>query len=581
MRVGPWSEGKGRGRLGIAIVAVLLLASGCGSSDRDSSPREEVPAESASSRSPGESGDGEMDGRVQMEFLDAVATIPPYPIVTDLHLSSEVLGTAIDEMWERSVLPRERLGEVAARVDGEELTYRDLAVEAVTRFGRTHLEEFVRDWIVLSEMRGRGIEIDDAEVEEGILETLDTFVKVRRKDVYYTRFRATEAALSLTARVRKVLEKAFAADAGKPRFDPENDLLTMGAYMTVFFGRYDIRFLTEWGPDRLGDGAAAIVNGTPIPIEAALPFVLARLCDDQLDVSLGDLVNATLAKREFARNGVTIDPSVADLMVASRRATAAGPIPWEAIIESKGRVDPLRSESIGWIRRKFDVWVGLEEILGPIDEMEVVEYFRDQQVMIGRAAVKAARLETLTIEPGTCRRKNPEGRAIAKRKVDRAVEALRAGEDFSEAVMDYSEEPATRRYAEVIVGGEKERIAGAPRDTNIRDSSLPDEVAAAVFFAPVGEWIGPIRTERGFVVAMPLGAREPTAFPYESEPYQDLDGNGRYDEGEPFDDSPNPNGVWDVGRRRFAQNELLTDRAVAWIEGLREKAEIEIYRETR
>ena len=129
--------------------------------------------------------------------------------------------------------------------------------------------------------------------------------------------------------------------------------------------------------------------------------------------------------------------------------------------------------------------------------------------------------------------------------------------------------------------GERRAVAGAPRDTNIRDSSLPDEVAAAVFFAPVGEWIGPIRTARGYVIALPLGVRGPSAFPYESEPFQDVDGDGRWSEGEPFDDAPNPNGVWDVGRRRFAQNELLTDRAGEWIDGLRLRAEIENYRESR
>jgi hypothetical protein len=323
------------------------------------------------------------------------------------------------------------------------------------------------------------------------------------------------------------------------------------------------------------------VDGRPIPLDAAFPFVLARLCDAQLDVSLGDLIDATLARQAFAASQVVVDPSVADFMVEQRRATGMGIIPWEAIIDEKGRMNPLRTESIAWIRHKFDVWVGIEEILGPLDEVEVLQYFTDQQVMIGRAAVKLVTLKTLTEEVSTCRRKNPEGRAIARRKIDKALEELRAGEDFSKVVMHYSEEPGTRRYVTTTVAGNEIKVAGAPVATNIRDSRVPDEVAAAAFFAPYGEWIGPNRTLDGFVILEVVGGKPPTPFPYDSEPYQDLNENGRWDEGEPHDDTLLPNDTWDAGRRSFAYNELLTDRAARWIASLREKADIENYRISR
>ncbi len=506
-------------------------------------------------------------GRSQ-DALAVLRTRPLYDMPEDWVAFEPLLAEIARESWPRSVVAQDELDETLATVNGVAITGLDLAKELILRFGLEPWRELFSDMVSLADTAGRGIDVSDAEIERGVGMILSTS-RTPNADQYRRRFGKGPARLRLEAKAEAARRKAFAQDKGRDEFR-EKDGLEYVIWHPVQVDRYPAAPATEYGYDRLPEGAVAEVHGAAVPVELVLPYVLSFMKPVEREVALDGLIDATLVAQELERRGIRVDPVDVDRMIAERERMTAGGIAWRKLIESKGKFNPLTAETVGFVRRRLSLQLALDQIEGSPDEAEIVEYFNRHQPMIGRSSVKLQTIRFPLYRP------NGEPldafeMAQVKIAVDRALDALRGGMAFNDAVREFSRDPKTRRVTEVF----GKRVAGDIGATNIRDGVVDECIAMMGFFARPGEWVGPIRSPRWYDIVQPYWNRLPVAYPYEDESYTDMNENGVFDPGEPWVDF-NGNGKRDFGRRRFALNEFLRDRSLAFTEDLREKAEIEI-----
>lgn len=588
--------------LAIGLTVLVTLAAGCGENgaegdeiraaeaDRTSAGEPlaasaETSRESATEEPGGDAATvvGPADDEtpaVRRSAVEVLLEREPAPFPTDWLESEPLIGEIIEEGWARSPIARGELDRVVAVVDGEELTGLDLAKECLLRWGgvpfhhQIPFDDLARELLSLAEARHAGFEITDDEVEAVVNQSLR---KIGSRDFEHHEVRTGECEpiVRLKAKGELARRKLFARDKGRPEFR-EKDALEYIEWSPHFVAHYPHALASEYGYARLPDGAAALMNGVPLSLDIALPYVLSCVGPIQREISLDDLIDATVLDQELARRGVTVDPVEVDAIVAQRERTKAGGlIPWRLLLRSKGTADKNRGVSVGYVRRMFRCWIAVDQIEGEVSDDDVLRYFERQSPMIGRASVRLASIR-FPLRDG---RENPLGpieEAKVRLALDKALDELRGGADFYEVVAKYSRDAETRRWTEV--DGVEGRVCGDIGLTNVRDGMIREEIAAAGFLARRGQWIGPIRTPHGYEIVMPFVVREPAVFPLEDEVFTDMNSNGRYDPDEPFDDA-NFNSQWDAGRRFFALNEARRDRALAFLAEARAKADIEIRQE--
>lgn len=506
------------------------------------------------------------------DAIDTLVATPAYPFPEDLFAFEPRLPAVIDAAWEHSPIARESLDDVVAVVGDVELTYLDLARECVLRFGTDPLKDFSRVLLSLVEGAGRGILVSDEEIESAVTEHLRTN-RMRDDRGYMLRTGNTPEYLRLEMKAVLLRRAAFAADRGDDTFK-EKHVVEYIVYEPAFFDRYRLGLATRYGYERFAKEAVGEVDGVPIPLDVVLSHVLSHISPIQVQISLEDLIDATLYDLDLADRGIEISEEEIDGMIGTRLEMRSGPIPWEAQIRNRGIYDENHDLSVGFVRRRMKLMLGLDRIRGPLEEVDIIRYYEANQPMIGRSAVRVQAIRIYLVDPVTLLPKGPVAQAKAQIALEKVLGELEAGGDFDKLVLKYSEDVETRRYSEVKIDGEDVVVAGNLGLTNARDGLLPDEISCAAFFVPPGEWVGPIRTKKGWEIIRTYWAREPFYFPYDDEPYTDINENGRKDDGELHEDL-NGNGNWDAGRRFFAMNELRRDRGQAYLAELRSKTTIE------
>ena len=566
---------------GLMLGSLMLMLSACGSSEAPSgdgpsaalakevAPRVESPPDDME---PPRKSKKEQ----KQDAIDTMLAVGPFEFSEEIVSEEPLLHQMIEDLWKKSPIPRDLVEdeETVAVVDGEAITYLDLARECIFRFGSHALTQLVNELITIVDLKGRGIEITEEETDKAVQDVLGRSLAIKSVKSWCQAHQSCEARLRLSSRNEAGVKQAYAADSGRGRFAP-SDFVAFIAYMDFFHKRYRVGLATEYGFDRFPEGSVGEIDGVPIPLRLALPVVLSKLTPIQVRIALEDLIDSRVVNREFERLGLEVADEDVDAMVVQRQTQSRSLISWEVQLKNKGTLDPNRAQTLGFVRRKFKLWLGLDQLLGPIAEEEVFPYFQAQQLMMGRATVTLSATWFYMVDPLTLRTKGPEGKAKTRINLEKALRALEKGEPFDEVVMKFSEDVKTRRYTKPEFGPSDELVAGDIGITNVRDARLPDEIAAAGFLLREGEWIGPIRTREGFVIVEVTHARPPRPYPFDGELFTDSNDNGRRDENEPFEDTYS-NGQWDSGRRFFAHNELRNDRAHAWVAEIRKKAKVEI-----
>lgn len=590
----------------VCLSTALLVISGCGgdsgvsdasrdapastkvetsnSSEADRGVREGEAAPSSAEPNAAEADEAEDrtvgggDGpRIRVNAVESLKAREPAPFPQDWIETEPLVAEMIEQGWARSPISRDELDQVVAVVNGEELTGLDLAKECLLRWGgvlvngNLPFDDLARELMSLAEVRHAGIEITEEELDVVATQALR---KANARDMAHHEQRTGEcpAIFRLKAKGELARRKLFARDKNRPEFR-EKDALEYIEWSPYFVAHYPHALASEYGYARLPEGAGALMNDVPLSLDIALPYVLSFVGPIQREISIDDLIDATVLRQELDRLGVSVDPAEVDLMVEERERTKAGGlIPWRLLLRSKGINDRTRGVSVGYVRRTFKCWLALDKIAGELDEADVLRYFDQQTPMIGRASIRLAAIRFPLLD-GEEHPLGPIDEAKVRIDLDKALDALRDGVPFFEVAAKYSRDPETRRWTEV--DGVEGRVCGDVGLTNIRDGVLREELSAAGFLARSGQWIGPIRTPRGLEIVMPYVVRAPSVFSLDDEPYNDVNGNGRYDADEPYDDL-NFNQQWDAGRRFFALNEARRDRGLAFIADARERADIEM-----
>jgi len=503
----------------------------------------------------------------EMKERDAI------PIPPDFGYDHELWGAANEATIRLAGIDPERLDDVYGTVDGTPITYREVVEEAVLRFGEQFVNDYRGDLIMLAEILGAGVEVTEKDLEIGS----ETFwTQLRQKGInnwqqLRRRYNWTEEFFRWKVFLNEGGEKVFAADFGEEEEGNEEEEVNpffKHVWMSEIVARYPM--VTRYGPggNDLPDGVLAMVGERPIRAMDVAPYLLPNLKQFHFDMAFESLAERQAVLDELAELGVVVTDDEVQARVEEERARYADNLfGYEAMLQ-------FQETNLVMERRKFRAWLAYNKLHGTPTGAELREHFDRNPVYFGRGAVAAAEIKTTALDPETGRLKGPDAWEKALERIREAEQELRSGQDFARVVMRYSENPATKKYKqETLFGNRQRRVAGSIGIFPIKSGRMTDEIATAAFLCPKGEWIGPVRSRDGYHLVQVVDVKDPRDMPFEEEPYTDINGNGKYDPGEPHADL-NGNGHWNPGQRDIVLDDFQSERVGRWVADIVARAEI-------
>ncbi len=182
--------------------------------------------------------------------------------------------------------------------------------------------------------------------------------------------------------------------------------------------------------------------GEPVPTD---PEALAQLRRQELESLVNELVMIQAAQRD----SIAVAPSDVEAQVAAtlseQERRFGGRTAFEAALEAEGMSLQQYRETVAegvrraGIRQQFEAVLQRDRRPPPVTDAEVREFFEARRAELGRrpATIEFAQV-VVTPEP------SDSARAAATAEAQRAIEALREGEDFETVARRFSDDPGTR-----------------------------------------------------------------------------------------------------------------------------------------
>ncbi len=182
--------------------------------------------------------------------------------------------------------------------------------------------------------------------------------------------------------------------------------------------------------------------GEPVPTD---PEELAQLRRQELESLVNELVMIQAAQRD----SIAVAPNDVESQVAAtlseQERRFGGRAAFEAALETEGMTLQQYRETVtegvrrAGIRQQFEAVLQRDRRPPPVTDAEVREFFEARRAELGRrpATIEFAQV-VVTPEP------SDSARAAATAEAQRAIEALREGEDFETVARRFSDDPGTR-----------------------------------------------------------------------------------------------------------------------------------------
>ncbi len=479
-----------------------------------------------------------------------------FPLPADIGSDSEMRQTAVASMITRMDLSEAKLSSVVAEVNGEPITYRDLVRASVMRFGEAPVGMLLMERVILAEIKGRQdlaakegetFEITAAEIDAGEQTFLRDNVPGKTKEQYLLESHFTPEYFRYQVYLNAASEKMFMEDAEFKNKADANPMF-MQIWSQNLYGQYkSVSRFTENGEALPADVFGTIGDASVTTLDLA-PMVMPGLSLPRQEKAIDDLIDQALLRQELKARGITVtDAEVIAAVSAEREKFRGDFFGYEAYLPYLDSTLPLEVE-------KFRLWLGIEKIMGKPTEEEIGAHFAKNLPLIGSAVATTCQLSTIAVDPMTELPKGADAWERALERIKKPLAELESGANFNMLVMRDSEDgPEIKKWGNTDTT--KERVAGSLGFFSPKKPRLEiDEAVAALSFAlRVGEWAGPVRSRSGYHLIRLAEAKGPRPVGLEGESFTDLNGNGRYDWPETIQDT-NKNGKWDEGEPFVDQN---------------------------
>lgn len=394
---------------------------------------------------------------------------------------------------------------VAAVVRGDVVSMDEFRDALVARFGGTPegqqvLDNLVTDLAVEAERERLGIEVTDAELDAYIAgvekqverasagtKTLDQFLAEQQT----SREKFRELSRKFLVRQRLAGKALGTSDEVRP------------ADLKMWLDSLREKAGIVLDPEKLPAGAYARVGDRTI---GALEFgkeLLRSLPGDRLESALWDVAISRAVRQELKEKGVELGPEDVDRAVDELRAEfgkdprlAEGGVTFEKAIEQMRHmtVDELKRDPV------FLAQVGIDKMIrAGLTKEDVRKYWEEHSDRYGEARTFLQLLIRGDDDGPSPFGKVTRPMADARKKIEAILERYRQGEPFEKLVKEESE-------------ARSEKVKPEQEIEVTRETPMPRALSVAVFEAPVGEVVGPIRTSFGYTLVKVLDVRPAPTF---------------------------------------------------------------------
>ena len=502
-------------------------------------------------------------------IFPTLAEREPFDIPEDFGRDHRHWSAAYESAIRMSQLDPERFDTEVGYVNGTPVLFREVLEEAVMRFGEKFVEQYKNELILIAEISGNEVEVTEEELAIGEKTMWDLLGKkgIRNAEQLEAKFKWTEEMLRFKAYLEEGGKKIFAKDMGVE--DPsETEVFFQNVWMSEVVNRYETR--SRYGQSEgLEEGVLAQVGDRVIRAIDVAPFLVPSLKPFHFEMAFDSLVEAILVKQELAKMGVFVTEAEIDERIErERRKYANSLFNYETMLG-------LGETNVVMERRKFRGWLALSKKLGEPSDEELREHFKRNPVFFCRGAVAACEIKTTVTDPDTGMSKGDDAWEQAEAKILEAKSELDNGAPFQQLVARFSEDPNTKKIENAtLFGGEHKRVGGSIGIFPIKEGRMANEIAAAAFLAAKDQWIGPVKGRDGYHLLYLLDTKPPRDLPFDDEEFTDMNGNGKFELGEPFFDG-NDSGNWNKGQRDNVRDDFEDERLGRWMSDLVSRARVE------
>ena len=394
---------------------------------------------------------------------------------------------------------------VAALVGDEVITMAEFKASLVERFaktdaGREALEAFVEGEVVRREALRRGVEVSTAEVDAYVAKTeRDVIEKSMRTQTLadlLKQEKTTMAEFRKFCRDLLARQKMARQDTG---IEGEISQGALGVWLLDLKSRLGV---VVGGPS-LPAGVHARIGNYLVTDAIFADRLLDALGEDKLESALWDVAISVAVRQRLAADGVKIEPAdVEDAIEGLRDEFEEDPRFQQTNLKFEQYVEAVRKLTLDELRRDplFLAQVGLAKTISRrLTADEIRTYWEENRDRYGEQ-----RTFIHLLIRADDRRSGPFGGgsrsyAEAKEMIDAVYVRLLRGTPFERLVNEASED--------------RDKFKRPDRQIPVtKASALPDAWKKAVFDAPVGEVVGPIRSPFGYHLLKVIEVRPDPGF---------------------------------------------------------------------
>ncbi|GEM_PF-1487798 len=404
--------------------------------------------------------------------------VPSQPAAIDIAPSpTEPLSAGPSPPPEGSQAPTPLPGNVAATVNGREISTIDYYSALVELIGDTALNFLITQMVVDQALRARGLEIDQNAVDAR-LAAIEQQVAPNSLEDYIRSTGLTDDIFQSVIRSGIGTETLMRAEAGIPPDAPfPANLNPEQWFRDGLLPTAQIERTKETAPD----GVAAVVNGEKIPSKHWLHYCRELAADANEARLLQQLIDEELVHQELEKANVVISEQDAEEEIAVQKKLfeedpRSGDMSFQEYLLAQGQTLESLKQS-----QAFLFSLGAQRLIAAeLPEDEIQQYFEGQKERLGEKLVRARHILVRKLDPET--QKPDFDKALAEIKQLRTQ--IENGAEFGAVAAGHTEDVATRNR-----GGDLGYFA--------RGRMVP-QFADVAFSLDKGELSQPVKTEYGY-----------------------------------------------------------------------------------
>lgn len=326
---------------------------------------------------------------------------------------------------------------VAATVNGEEVSIDEYYRALVERIGDTALDFLVTQEVVEQELRAQNLDVDN-EAVRGRLDAIQAQIAPTSLDDYIRSTGLTRPLFDSVVRSGLGTETLMRADKGIPPDAPfPLDLDPEAWFRENLLPKAKI----ERPKQTSAGGVAATVNGKPIPTDLWL-FYCRELAPDSNEAQLlQQLIDAKIVRQQLQKAGMAISEEDAEREIEIQEKFFNEDPRWHGLTFDKYlSVQGQTRESLKNSEAFLSSLAVQRLIESELSEEEIREYFEKEKERLGEALVHARHILIQAADPET-REPNYEQ---ALSKIEQLRSQIENGADFATVAAAESEDVATR-----------------------------------------------------------------------------------------------------------------------------------------